>query len=157
MESLNGIKTEVDDLIKQINIIKKNIMGGTASINHEEEEKVIDMEVIQKFNSWIGNLSSYQGTYAKFKEIFDEQSRMDIYNYILNNQDDEILFYFEVLVMDLITNSKKYMSCLKEIKFDIENKTTNLKLIMFRHAFKCYIDEKFLFFIKENGNDYYLS
>ena len=70
---------------------------------------------------------------------------------------DELLFYFKMLVSDLVKNNKRYKHNYADIIFDLTNKVTNLRLVRSKYVFKCFIVDEEMCYFKENGTEYYLS
>ena len=106
---------------------------------------------------------SNQSLYKVFLETFDQEYRTNLFDNIcefFNDSElvsDKFLFHFKMLIISVMKNNKKIKSCLSSLTIDIENQTTNLRLIKAKQTFKIFIEDEFLCYFKENGNDYYVS
>ena len=119
------------------------------------------------FKVWMSlNLRS-DHIYNLFQTQFDAVFRSNLFEYVFQNfNDDDLLnddcmFYLKVLVIDLIRNSKKCKHNMVDITCDFETKTSNLSLVREKYMFKCFVDIDGLSdqvcYLKENGNEYYVS
>jgi len=115
------------------------------------------------FKTWMEQNMSTQDLYKVFLVTFDQEYRSSLFDNICEFfsdselVSDDFLFYFKMLIISILRNHKKFKSYLSSLTINTENQTTNLRLIKAKQTFKIFIEDEFLCYFKENGNDYYVS
>ena len=100
--------------------------------------------------------------YKAFIDSFDVTYRCDLYEDICEFFNDEqmvttdILFYWKVMIINLLKSHKKYAKELDTLKLDLATKTTNLRLVKEKYIFRCFLEDEHFCYFKENGTDYYI-
>ena len=157
----NEINEELDELLEQKKMIEK----------HHEEELAKEMEEryeeatnnVNILLTWMASHSTSQNLYGDFRKNFHEEYRIrlfeDIYQFFNADQlvTNDVLFYWKLLIIDLVKNSRKFRSCMQDLAVDMVDRETNLSITKEKYMFKCFVREGHLCYFKENGNDYYVS
>lgn len=139
----------------------------------EEEERQFQLELQKHIEDTKNNYDTYirwiidndtnPNLYQDFCKVHDSEFRINLYNGInefFNNAEmvnDDVLFYWKIMVVHFLRTSRKYKSSLNDLIFDLPNMDTNLVLVKEKCMFRCYIGEEPLCYFKENGTDYFAS
>jgi hypothetical protein len=149
------------ELLEQHKIIEDSYEKEMAAeLEKRLEEANINFNI---FSKWMSLNLKGTGLYKSFIAKFDTEYRMaffsNVSDFFSDNKlvTDTLLFYFKVLIFDMLKTHKKFKSCVTEITIDHDTQKTNLRLIKAKQTFKIFINDELLCYFKENGNDYYLS
>ena len=155
METENII---LDELLDQVKLLK--VEDDELSTEHVTD-------YINKFETWADTVIVPHNTYAQYVLHFDAAYREELFHIFCFNMhnseliSDTCLFYWKMLVLDLIMSHKKYMHRIGDISYDATTKTSNMKLERCKHVFRCYSVipaenpvEEFICHFKENENGY---
>lgn len=160
-------ETELALLLEQKKQIEENIKKEQKA--EEEQKREIENHIedvrdnINIFLRWIQGSTEEKNINKKFCEDFSVEYRVALFENICEffNYEtlvtNDVLFYWKLIIMDLLRVSKKYKSYVSDIIFDIETKETNLALKKEKYMFRCFIGSEPLCYFKENGNEYYVS
>lgn len=142
-------------------------IGSTEAIDILFSETTVTLEQIEKnikdFSAWIDLHLTDTNLYELFCKTFGASYRSQLFEDICDSfknsilVTDDVLFNWKGLIVHLLKNSKKYKSFINDLVFNPVAKKTNLRLVKDKHTFKCFIDDEFICYFKENGNDYYVS
>lgn len=172
----NSLMTETElefqDLVQMKNAAKHYGNAATSSASFTSSQNIDDEyqqhveEVhnnINIFLTWADQVTNAPNLHELFIENFDVQYRIDLFeniNEFFNDTtfiSDRILFYWKLLVIDIIKHSKKYSNRYDDLTVDVVNLTSNLRLVREKHIFRCFLDNEPICYFKENGTDYYVS
>lgn len=163
------MSTNTDELATMLSQVERIRSGANNSDSEEDngenqEDKLDDVRNnLQIFYTWIKNNYSVDDLNKSFIENFSAEYRISLFENICNYFDDEdlityeILFYWKYIVYNLIKVNKKYCDQLENIIFNLDDETTNMRLVKNKYIFKCFINENELCYFKENGTQYYIS
>ena len=131
-------ETELALLLEQKKQIEENIKKEQKA--EEEQKREIENHIedvrdnINIFLRWIQGSTEEKNINKKFCEDFSVEYRVALFENICEffNYEtlvtNDVLFYWKLIIMDLLRVSKKYKSYVSDIIFDIETKETNLAL-----------------------------
>jgi hypothetical protein len=130
----------------------------------QERLRMIDVQnTFDIFKVWMAMNLKTDNIYKLLSTQLDAHFRSNMFEYLVHffSEEeiitDECLFYFKVIVADLIRTNKKFKHDSKDIVIDLDAKTCNLSLVKEKYMFKCLINDEQLCYFKENGNDFYVS
>ena len=163
------IEKELQKIIEQKKLIeemKRKEIEEEEILKQKIAESLINAKKqLDEFSNWMKeklNEKSHNEIYNLFVEEYNAEYRMDVFENIcdyFNDQSyvtDDTLFYWKAIIVAILMSNKKYKGCIQDLKFSIDNKNTNLRIVKDKHIFSCFIDDKFLCRLKENGNNYYV-
>ena len=151
---------ELNDLLNKNKIIRSNM----------KEEYIIDDEVnnnINIFGTWMKQKYRSSNIYNKFVLMFDNKYRSDLFKNIYDHLENDtlitndILFYWKLIIIDLIKCDKKYSYFMKYLQIDYQKKESNLYLSKNKYVFRCSLyfngNYELICQFKDNSNDYYIN
>ncbi len=169
-------ESELEEMLEQYRKIQETINNTeTESDDITTEEICLNFNI---FTTWMSQSikSEMKNLYEEFAKTFDAKYRTDLYEMIADNfcsdiVSDKLKFYWSMLIINLLENSKTYKyrvnfstvvvnetdGELPVLTYDIEKLETNLKIKVVKHVFVCMLKNERLCYFKENGNDYYVS
>lgn len=153
----------------------EELISAYEVVNHyalQREERA--KQQISKFVEWCKTITDYDTLYNEFETHFSCDFRIELFGFIrsfwLNEEciTSEVVFYWKIIVYNLIRSHKKYQVYAKEygLFFDFDSRETNLRLVKQKSSFRCFItkevqdvdnDEEPVCYFKENGFSYYVS
>lgn len=152
-----SVENEFNRLSKLSELMNGKLNSQLSSVTTDAKS------VINRFVDWMYNNYQDQYLYPKFVENFDQAFIIELFETycrsFLNTEivSDKALIYWKLMCIHLIAKNKKYTDRVKDIYIDVENATSNLKLVIDKQMFRCYIDNERLCYFKENGYEYYTS
>lgn len=155
---------ELEELARLNREIKEEEEAEEEELRRAYEQHLTNVkDNFSTFINWITDAKIDSNLYKNYSEYFDDQFRSDLFVNICeffkdeNYVTDDVLFYWKCLTISLMRNSRKYKSSLDELIFDLEEKSTNLRLVPQKCLFRCFIEDEPICYLKENGNSYYVS
>ncbi len=166
-----------------ISLIIPDTTSAEELLEHEIETTQIKLDnynkIMQEYKSdidiflvWSENNYMKQNYFNLFEKNFSTEYRINLYEIIHDHFDDEklisdtLLWYFKLLIINALQQKKKYDYLFKDgdkneeeesLSIDYENNQTNMKIVVDKHAFKCFVDNSLVCYFKENGVNYYAS
>jgi len=158
---------ELAELMEQKKLLEKNETDekeAEEKLKREIEQHIEDAHNnINIFTTWMETNQSQKQLYKCFGEDFSVEYRSALFENICEFFKDDtfvtdnVIFYWKVMVVNLLSQSKKYKSYIDNLVLDTKTKETNIRLVKEKYIFRCFIDDEHLCYFKENGNDYYVS
>ena len=157
----------LSDLISQkekLDIEKMKEELAQKQLEESIQKNIMDVHNdLAIFVTWMQYSFNKENLYDDFHKNFDEEYRTCLFEnvckYFKNEEfiTDEILFYLKCIIFCLLKASRKYKTRIDSLNFDINNRSTNLRLVREKYTIRCFVDDEHLCYFKDNGNIYYVS
>lgn len=144
-----------------------------ADLIHQKEQLEISMQHIQDVENNLAIFTtcmrailkepSKLNLYDAFSQNFDMGYRSSLFENVcefFKNEEfitDEILFYWKLLIVCLLKSSRRYKTRIDDLVLDMENQSTNLRLVREKYTIRCFINDEHICYFKDNGDAYYVS
>lgn len=160
-ELVDSNKEELAELERLLSLKKSGAFDNEDDSELFIEETKTNLNIFLQFMQFMQTYHQEKTLIKNFYDNFDSAYRSKLYDNIcayFEDDDivtDEIIFYWKLLVVNLI-NQSKHAHLAKKIEVDFSNKVINLKLVKKKCLFECYLEGEHVGYFKDNGNNYYV-